>query len=162
MKFKNKRAFFSNFILMLFSVFVPCIFFCTLISYLWMQQAQEDAFANDGMMLSLASRTFDTVLRDTTLAIGLMETDDQLTASLSSSSQELMNMSAAQFLGLESAWNDTARIIMAKPYVSEVYFFLERYPDFVFTEDGISALSSIPAGYISQSGIFCPFVGTAS
>lgn len=53
-------------------------------------------------------------------------------------------MSAAQFLGLESAWNDTARIIMAKPYVSEVYFFLERYPDFVFTEDGISALSSIP------------------
>lgn len=144
MKFKNKRAFFFNFILMLFSVFVPCIFFCTLISYLWMQQAQEDAFANDGMMLSLASRTFDTVLRDTTLAIGLMETDDQLTASLSSSSQELMNMSAAQFLGLESAWNDTARIIMAKPYVSEVYFFLERYPDFVFTEDGISALSSIP------------------
>ena len=97
MKFKNKRAFFSNFILMLFSVFVPCIFFCTLISYLWMQQAQEDAFANDGMMLSLASRTFDTVLRDTTLAIGLMETDDQLTASLSSSSQELMNMSAPQF-----------------------------------------------------------------
>lgn len=144
MKFKTKRAFLSNFIVALISVFVPCVFFCVLVSYLWMQQEQKESFANDEMMLSLASQTFDTVLRDTTLAIGLMEADESLTASLSGSSQGMRDMPIAQFFALESAWMDTVRIIMAKPYISSVYFFLERYPDFVFDENGIRSINSVP------------------
>lgn len=140
MRLKTKQVFLSNFILMLLSVFVPCVFFCSLLSILWTRQAQKDAFSNEETMLSLASRTFDTVLRDVTLAIGLMETDEQLTASLYAASGGLRNLPASSFLSLNTAWNDTVRVLLAKPYVSNVYLYLEQYPDFVFTDENIRLL----------------------
>lgn len=147
MKLKTKQVFLSNFILMLLSVFVPCVFFCSLLSVLWTRQAQKDACANEETMLSLASRTFDTVLRDVTLATGLMETNGQLTASLSAASVGLRNLPASSFLKLNTVWNDTVRVLLAKPYVSNVYLYLEECPDFVFTDDNIRLLESMSDTY---------------
>lgn len=143
MKFKTNRTFLSNFILIFISVFIPCMTFCILISELWTTQAKKDTFANDEMMLTLTAHSFDIILQDITKTIDLIEADDELAAALPSSHASLWSLSASDFFRLDAAWQDSIRAIMAKPYVSKVYMYLERYPNFVFTEDLIVELGSL-------------------
>lgn len=143
MKFWTKRTFLSNFIIIFICVFIPCMFFCVLISNLWTEHIKEDTYANDQTMLSLTSHTFDIILHDITKHIDLIEADENLAAALPPEHTNLWELSAAEFLNLDAAWQDSIRTIMAKPYVNKVYMYLERYPNFVFTEDLIIELGNV-------------------
>lgn len=143
MKFRTKRTFLSNFIIIFSCVFIPCMFFCMLISNLWTAQAKKDAFANDEMMLSLTSHSFDIILQDITQSIYLIEADEQLAAALPGFQTSLWDLSASEFLNLDKTWQESIRTIAAKPYVNDVYMYLESYPDFIFTEDRIIELGDL-------------------
>lgn len=143
MNFRTKRTFLSNFIIILICVFVPCTFFCIMISNLWTAQSKKDIIAKDETMLTLTSHSFDILLQDITTSIDLIEADKQLSDALPSQHSSLWELSAADFLNLDATWQASIRTIIAKPYVSNVYMYLEQHPNFVFTEDRIIELGSL-------------------
>ena len=143
MNFRTKRTFLSNFIIILICVFVPCTFFCIMISNLWTTQSKKDIIAKDETMLTLTSHSFDILLQDITTSIDLIEADKQLSDALPSQHSSLWELSAADFLNLDATWQASIRTIIAKPYVSNVYMYLEQHPNFVFTEDRIIELGSL-------------------
>lgn len=147
MSSQTRKTFLSNFTVLLISVFVPCTFFCFLISNLWTDRITKDTFAKDETMLTLTAHSVDILLQDITKSIDLLEADDQLAAALPSGQESLWDLSASEFLNLDAVWQESIRTIIAKPYVSNVYMYLERYPDFVFTEDLIIQINpaSTPA-----------------
>lgn len=143
MNFRTKRTFLSNFIIILICVFVPCTFFCIMISNLWTTQSEKDIIAKDETMLTLTSHSFDILLQDITKSIDLIEADEQLSDALPSHHSNLWELSASDFLNLDATWQASIRTIIAKPYVSNVYMYLEQYPNFVFTDDRIIELASL-------------------
>lgn len=143
MNFRTKRTFLSNFIIILVCVFVPCTFFCIIISNLWTAQSKKDIIAKDETMLTLTSHSFDILLQDITKSIDLIEADEQLSDALPPHHSNLWELSASDFLNLDATWQASIRTIMAKPYVSKVYMYLEQHPNFVFTEDRIIELGSL-------------------
>ena len=143
MNFRTKRTFLANFIIILICVFVPCTFFCIMVSNLWTTQSKKDIIAKDETMLTLTAHSFDILLQDITKSIDLIEADEQLSDALPPDSTNLWKLPAADFFNLDSAWQASIRTIIAKPYVSNVYMYLEQHPNFVFTDDRIIELGSL-------------------
>lgn len=137
MKFQTRKTFLSNLIMLVICVVIPCMLFCVIISDLWAEQIKEDSYTTDQSMLSLTSHTFDIILQDITKTINLIEADKSLMAALPSDNSNLFELPAGDFLALDTVWQDSIRTIMAKPYVTKVYMYLDRYPDFVFTDSSI-------------------------
>lgn len=142
MKFQTRKTFHSNLIMLVICVVIPCMLFCVIISDLWAEQIKEDSYTTDQSMLSLTSHTFDIILQDITKTINLIEADKSLMAALPSDNSNLFELPAGDFLALDTVWQDSIRTIMAKPYVTKVYMYLDRYPDFVFTDSSIVYLEN--------------------
>lgn len=142
MKFQTRKTFLSNLIMLVICVVIPCMLFCVIISDLWAEQIKEDSYTTDQSMLSLTSHTFDIILQDITKTINLIEADKSLMAALPSDNSNLFELPAGDFLALDTVWQDSIRTIMAKPYVTKVYMYLDRYPDFVFTDSSIVYLEN--------------------
>ena len=143
MNFRTKRTFLSNFIIILTCVFVPCTFFCIMISNLWTTQSKNDIIAKDETMLTLTSHSFDILLQDITTSIDLIEADKQLSDALPSQHSSLWELPVSDYFNLDATWQAAIRTIIAKPYVSNVYMYLEQCPNFVFTDDRIIELGSL-------------------
>ena len=143
MSFQTKRTFLSNFIVILICVFVPCTFFCIMISNLWTTQSKKDIIAKDETMLTLTSHSFDILLQDITTSIDLIEADKQLSDALPSQHSSLWELPVSDYFNLDATWQASIRTIIAKPYVSNVYMYLEQCPNFVFTDDRIIELGSL-------------------
>lgn len=143
MNFRTKRTFLSNFIIILICVFVPCTFFCIMISNLWTTQSKNDIIAKDETMLTLTSHSFDILLQDITTSIDLIEADKQLSDALPSQHSSLWELPVSDYFNLDATWQAAIRTIIAKPYVSNVYMYLEQCPNFVFTDDRIIELGSL-------------------
>lgn len=143
MTFRTKRTFLSNFVILFISVFIPCLLLGIAISSLWTTQSKKDIFANDEMVLSLTAHSLDILLQDITKSIDLLEADDQLAEALPPQYANLWELPASDFLRLDAVWQDSIRSLMAKPYVSNVYLYMERYPNFAFTGDRIVDLESL-------------------
>lgn len=143
MKFRTKRTFLSNFIIILICVFVPCTFFCIIISNLWTTQSKKDIIVKDETMLTLTSHSFDIILQDITKSIDLIEADKELSDALPPRHSNLWDLSASDYLSLDKTWRTSIRTIKAKPYVSKVYMYLEQYPNFVFTGNSIIDLGNL-------------------
>ena len=143
MSFQTKRTFLSNFIVILICVFVPCTFFCIMISNLWTTQSKKDIIAKDETMLTLTSHSFDILLQDITKSIDLIEADEQLSDALPSQHSSLWELPVSDYFNLDATWQASIRTIIAKPYVSNVYMYLEQCPNFVFTDDRIIELGSL-------------------
>lgn len=143
MNFRTKRTFLSNFIIILICVFVPCTFFCIMISNLWTAQSKKDIIAKDETMLTLTSHSFDILLQDITTSIDLIEADKQLSDALPTQHSSLWELPVSDYFNLDATWQASIRTIIAKPYVSNVYMYLEQCPNFVFTDDRIIELGSL-------------------
>ncbi len=137
MKFNKRKAALTNFIIMLVSVFLVFLVFGTTVSSLWLEEAKDNVFKNDTILLSLVADSLDKVILDTTHAISLMEFDEGFIQSVSNSANN--KEESVTFYNLAKSWEDTSRVILAKPYISEIYMFLEQIPQYVLTSEGVRA-----------------------
>lgn len=141
--FIKKRALVQNLTLITLLVLLPVVILSILYYYNARNFVREQEIQNDIKYLSLAGQSFDTILNDITYVVSLLEFDNFLNDALEGLVEDNGNISPTKYIYLNSVWENTARALMAKPYISSAYFYVNKNPQFVFTTEGIRKINSL-------------------
>ena len=139
----RKRALVQNLIIITFLVLLPVVILSSLYYYNSINYIREQEIQNDTKFLSLAGQSFDTVLNDITYAVSLLEFDIFFNEALEGLIEDSGNISPTKYIYLNSVWENTSRALMAKPYISSAYFYVNNNPQFVFTTQGIRKIEDL-------------------
>jgi len=133
----KRRALIQNLIIITVLVLLPVAILSTLYYYNSFNYVREQEIQTDTKYLSLAGQSIDTVLNDITYVVSLLEFDSFMNEALEGLIEESGNISPTKYIYLNSVWDNTSRALMAKPYISSAYFYVDNNPQFVFTTQGI-------------------------